>query len=183
MRFLALTVLSLALLLTSQQTGYSRDRGVQGAPKTKHSRFNKADAVEYIERVVKAAEAMSPPTPAAVEKLLDVSLGPPGSLSLKGKPRTGPFSEVEFREPGRNKSYGLWIFTFVLRDGLHLKREDFDSQFIGPSYGINLHRLPEPTVRHSIERNGGSIHFVFWAHRDTLESVAVQRNIVPPDFE
>jgi hypothetical protein len=182
MGFIRLVSLSLALLLTWPQTGHSRDRSAQGSSKTKRP-LTKAQAVEYIQRIVKTVEAMSPPTPAAAERLLDVSLGPPGSLDLAGKPRSGPFSEVSLRQPGRNKSYGLWIFSFVLRQGLNLKPDDFDRNLIGPSYGINVHRLPESTVSHMIERNGGSIHFAFWAHRNTLESVAVQRNIVPSDFE
>jgi hypothetical protein len=127
---------------------------------------------------------MTPPTKEAVEKLLDVSLQPegvpPSSTDLVGTPRSGPFSEVEFRQPGRDKAYGLWIFSFTVHKGLRLQREEFSSDLIGPSYGLNVH---DWTWRHSVERNGGSIHFAFSSRPSALVEIAVHRNVVPPDFE
>jgi hypothetical protein len=57
-----------------------------------------------------------------------------------------------------------------VRKGLRLQREEFSSDLVGPSYGLNVH---DWTWRHDLERNGGSIHFAFGSRPSALVEIAV----------
>jgi hypothetical protein len=172
----AWAVLAIVAPIQAARAQHPAGRG-ENQPKAKAERERRAPAIRYIERVIRTVEAMTPPTKAAVEKLLDVSLQPdpnflpPNPHNLLGIPRSGPFSSVDLQEPRNDKTDGLWIFGFTLREELHFQLKEFDPELVGPSYGIHTHDM---TWRYTLKRNGGLIQFRVGSRAGVVE-VVVQR--------
>jgi hypothetical protein len=160
-----------------------------GAKRSKAPQRNPADDARSIARIVQTVESMAPPQRTTVEQLLDVTLASdPADLtsdpySLAGKPRSGPFFQVEYREPGKDKRYGLWILSFEVRAGIVVRPRDFSKELLGRMrMRINPHEKNR-TYAYVRESASGTVFWTFGLNSGSLTSITIQRNLNPPDFE